>query len=75
MPQTNKDGGQLLTDNIQYLWRINKYTKFCTIRDYNNQKLMVNASGAKYDNGTKVTIWSYTGSAPEHAKITFIKAD
>lgn len=74
-PYTNKDGGQLLTDNIQYLWRINKYTKFCTIRDYNNQKLMVNASGAKYDNGTKVTIWSYTGSAPEHAKITFIKAD
>ncbi|HHV98304.1 MAG TPA: hypothetical protein GXX36_01820 [Clostridiaceae bacterium] len=75
MPQTNKDGAQLMGSNAKYLWRINKYTKFCTIRDYGNQKLLVNASGAKYDNGTKVTIWSYTGSAPEHGKITFIKAD
>lgn len=75
MPQTNKDGAQLMGSNVKYLWRINKYTKFNTIRDYGNQKLMVNASGAKYDNGTKVTIWSYTGSAPEHAKITFIKAN
>ncbi len=74
-PQTNKNGGQLMADNVQYVWRINKYTKFCTIRDYGNQKLLVNASGAKYDNGTKVTIWSYTGSAPEHGKLTFIKAD
>jgi len=75
MPQTNKDGAQLMGSNAKYLWRINKYTKFCTIRDYGNQKLLVNASGAKYDNGTKVTIWSYTGSAPEHGKIKFIKAD
>jgi len=75
MPQTNKDGAQLMASNIKYVWRINKYSKFCTIRDYNNQKLIVNASGEKYDNGTKVIIWSHTGSAPEHAKITVIKAD
>jgi len=75
MPQTNKDGAQLIASNVKYLWRINKYTNFYTIRDYGNQKLLVNASGAKYDNKTKVTIWSYTGSAPEHGKITFIKAD
>jgi len=60
---------------VPHKWRINKYSKFCTIHDYNNQKLLVNASGAKYDNGTKVVIWSYTGSALEHGKITFIKAD
>jgi len=77
MQPSSKNGDQLqaMNGNIKHLWRINKYTQFCTIRDYGNQKLLVNASGAKYDNGTKVTVWSYTGSAPEHGKITFIKAD
>ncbi len=73
---SSKNGDQLQSiNNIPHQWRINKYTSFCTIRDYGNQKLLVNASGAKYDNGTKVTVWSYTGSAPEHGKITFLKAD
>jgi len=72
---SSKNGDQLRSAAITHAWRINKYSKFCTIRDYGNQKLLVNASGAKSDNGTKVTVWSYTGSAPEHGKVIFIKAD
>jgi hypothetical protein len=76
MLSTSKDGAQLQSSKFtSHGWRINKYTKFCTIRDYGNQKLIVNASGEKYDNGTKVIVWSHTDSAPEHAKITLIKAD
>ena len=56
-------------------WKISKYTTFCTIRNYANQALAVNASGAKSADGTNVTVWTYKGSAPDHAKIQFIKAD
>jgi len=56
-------------------WKISKYSTFCTIRNYANQALAVNASGAKSDDRTKVTVWTYKGSAPDHAKITFVKAD
>jgi len=41
-----------MSSDIPHQWRINKHTKFCTIRDYGNQKLIVNASGQKKDNGT-----------------------
>ncbi len=71
---SSKDGTQLQSAALTHTWRINKYTSFCTIRDYGNQKLLVNASGAKSANGTKVTVWSYTGSAPEHGKIVFTPA-
>ncbi len=70
---SSKDGDQLQSSLIPHRWRINKYSSFCTIRDYGNQKLIVNASGQKKDNGTKVTVWSSTGSAPDNAKITFIE--
>jgi len=60
-------------DSTTPKWKISKYSNFCTIRKYSNQALAVNASGAKSDNGTKVTLWTYKGSAPEHAKITFTK--
>jgi hypothetical protein len=73
---SSKDGDQLRTVNlVPHRWRINQYSSFCTIRDYGKQQLLVNASGAKSDNGTKVTVWSYTGSAPDHGKIKLIKAD
>lgn len=72
---SSKDGAQLQSSNIPLRWRINKYSSFCTIRDYGNQKLIVNASGQKSGNGTKVIVWSSTGSAPDHAKIKFIKVD
>ena len=68
---STKQGDQLLLSNVAHIWRINKYSKFCTIRDYGKQDMLVNASGAKNTNGTKITIWSYKGSAPEHGKITF----
>ncbi|MDD4495809.1 MAG: SUMF1/EgtB/PvdO family nonheme iron enzyme [Eubacteriales bacterium] len=73
---SSKDGDQLRTINlVSHRWRINQYSSFCTIRDYGKQQLLVNASGKKSDNGTKVTVWTYTGSAPENGKIKFIKAD
>lgn len=72
---TTKDGAQLMLLNAPLLWRINKYTSFCTIRDYGNQKLAVNASGQQSKNGTKVIVWSHTGKAPDNAKIVFTKAD
>lgn len=71
---TTKDGAQLQSSNVAHSWRINKYASFITIRDYGNQKLIVNASGEKSANGTKVIVWSSTGSAPEHAKVTAISA-
>ncbi len=75
-----KDGdgfkfGKGAVDPTTLKWKISKYSNFCTIRKYSNQALAVNASGAKSDNGTKVTLWTYKGSAPEHAKIIFTKAN
>ncbi len=72
---SSQNGVQLQTAALTHVWRINKYSNFCTIRDYGNQQLIVNASGEKSANGTKVIVWKKTGSAPEHAKIKFIKAD
>lgn len=74
MQPSSKDGAQLQSSLVPHMWRINKYSSFCTIRDYGNQKLIVNASGQKSSDGTKVTVWSSTGSAPENAKINFIDA-
>lgn len=68
---SSKDGDQLIVSNTAHAWRINKYSKFCTIRDYGKQQLAVNASGQKSSNGTKIIVWSHTGSAPENAKLTF----
>ncbi len=56
-------------------WRINQYSSFCTIRDYKNQKLLVNASGQNSANGTKVIVWKHTGSAPENGKVIFTKVN
>lgn len=60
---------QSTTSKTPHYWRINKYKSYITIRDYKNQKLMVNASGNKKSNNTLITGWTYTGSAPDHAKI------
>ena len=72
---SSSNGDQLISTLVPHRWRINQYSSFSTIRDYGNQKLLVNASGKKKENGTKITIWSYTGSAPEHAKIKLIKVN
>ncbi|MDD4389565.1 MAG: hypothetical protein PHW03_02045 [Eubacteriales bacterium] len=63
---------QSTTGKNPHPWRINLYSAFGTIRDYSNQKLIVNAKGASKANGTLITGVSSTGSAPEHAKITFL---
>ena len=67
----SRDGTQLVTSLVAVPWRINKYKSFCTMRDYGNQKLLVNASGEKSSNGTKIIVWSHTGSAPDHGKLVF----
>lgn len=68
------EGAQLqsTTSSKHHPWRINLYSDFGTIRDYSNQKLIVNAKGESKANGTLIIGWSSTGSAPEHAKITFL---
>lgn len=68
-------GEQLIStkSSVPHYWRIMKYTDFCTIRDFKNQGQIVNASGQKKANGTKVIIWNQKGSTPEHAKVSFIK--
>lgn len=75
MQESSRDGAQLRTSTIPHQWRINQYSSFCTIRDYGNQKLVVNASGNQSKNGTKVIVWSHTGKAPENAKLVFTKVD
>ncbi len=75
---SSSDGDQLAVSNSSgtpHQWRIAKYKDFCTIRDAGKQKLIVNASGNSSKNGTKVIVWSHTGSAPDNAKLSFIKAD
>ncbi len=69
----SRDGTQLVTSLVAVPWRINKYKSFCTMRDYGNQKLLVNASGEQSSNGTKIIVWSHTGSAPEHGKLVFTR--
>jgi hypothetical protein len=68
---SSTSGDQLITSHVPHPWRINKYSSFCTIRDYGKQKLLVNASGQKSSNGTKIIVWSSTGSAPDNAKLIF----
>lgn len=73
MQPSSRDGAQLKTGPLPHQWRINQYSSFCTIRDYGNQKLIVNASGEQSKNGTKVIVWSHTGKAPDNAKLVFTK--
>ncbi|WP_283674686.1 hypothetical protein [Butyricicoccus sp. Marseille-Q5471] len=71
------NGAQLIGDggiDFPHKWRIAKYSDFWTMRDEKDQAMAVNASGASDKNGTKVTLWKYTGKAPEHAKIQFVSA-
>jgi len=69
--RSSSQGDQLIIKSTPHVWRINKYSKFCTIRDYGKQDMIVNASGQSSANGTKIIIWSHKGSAPEHAKASF----
>lgn len=68
------DGKQLesTTSSTPHYWRINRYSSFCTIRDYKNQKLIVKASGKTRTGNTTVIGSISTGSAPDNAKITFL---
>ncbi|WP_310442829.1 hypothetical protein [Tissierella sp.] len=68
-------GGKNLKATLTKGYYIGEYevTHFVTIRDYGKQKLLVNASGQKSHKGTKVIVWSSTGSAPDNGKITLIK--
>ncbi|MBP7901636.1 MAG: WG repeat-containing protein [Spirochaetes bacterium] len=71
MQRTYKDGEPVVAGSLQNTWKISKYADFCTIRDYSNQRLLVNAAGGGRDNGTKVIISSSQGSAPANGKLVF----
>ncbi len=59
---------QLHSNTVPRSWRINTYSKFSTIRSYENQALLVNTFGGA------VFVSSISGSAPELGRIVFIKA-
>lgn len=63
---------QSTTSKTPHYWRINRYSSFSTIRDYTNQKLIVNSGGKTMYGGTSIIGSSVTGSAPDNAKITFL---
>ena len=66
------EGAQLqsTTSSTPHYFRINRYSSFCTIRDYDNQKLLVNANGT--GGGNTIIIGSSSqGSAPNNGKIAF----
>ncbi len=67
----SREGEQLqsTTSSTPHYWRIDKDSDYYTIKDYINQKLIVNASGNKSANGTLIIGWTSTGSAPDNAKI------
>ncbi|NMA67244.1 MAG: hypothetical protein GX957_13590 [Clostridiaceae bacterium] len=73
MPSGSGQGAHLRTSisSGQYLWCIEKYGDFCTVREFNFQDLIVNAP----DNGTEIIVSSYPDTIPENAKITFVKAN
>ena len=62
---------QSTTSKTPHPWRINRYSSFCTIRDYDNQKLLVVAEGSTGGGNTTVIGKSAQGSAPDNGKITF----
>jgi hypothetical protein len=63
--------GQQLHSRYAPNWTISVYSDFCTIRDYTNQELLVNASGESSKNGTQIVVWKIKGTTPKHAKVTF----
>lgn len=67
------DGEQLqsTTSSTPHYFRINRYDSFCTIRDYDNQKLLVTSGGSTGGGNTIVIGKSSQGSAPDNGKITF----
>jgi hypothetical protein len=65
---------ELGSENITVLPKI--FIGGCTqAKRDGKQQLLVNASGNKSANGTKVVVWTGKGSAPENAKIVFVRAD
>lgn len=74
----NNEGAQLrsIGSSAAYLWRIDKFADFCTIRKFNEQNLVVIGSDQMNVGGTgpKVIVWSHT-DIPDNAKIKFVKAN
>ena len=67
------EGAQLqsTTSKTPHYWRISINSSFCTISDYSNQKLLVNAIGKTRKGDTKIIGSSSAGSVPDSAKIIF----
>ncbi len=64
---------QSTTSKNPHPWRINRYSSFCTIRDYDNQKLLVVSGGSTGGGNTTVIGKASQGSAPDNGKIVFFR--
>lgn len=72
-----KDGVRLMAVDEPYLW--NAYTEnkadIFSLRPSTNIEMVVNASGEKNKDGTKIILWTHTNmDAPNHAEFRFIPA-
>ena len=70
---SSKQGDQLTSNSSKFKWRIDLKSNFFTIRDYSDQKLIVNASDNSNKDGTKIIIWNHTDD-PSNARATITPA-
>lgn len=68
-----KDGVQVKVVNNSYIWNIS----FATggLRPPSNPEMVVNASGQKYADGTKIILWTSKSSTPDNAKFVYVPKD
>lgn len=68
-----KDGVQVKVLNKPYVWNIS----FATggLRPPSNPELVVNASGKKYTDGTKIILWTSKSSTPDNARFVYVPKD
>ena len=64
---SDREGGRLIVSDAPQAWRINKYSKYCTVKEYSNQNMIVNAA----EQGNGIIISYRKGSTPDNAKLIF----
>lgn len=64
---SDREGGRLIVSDAPQAWRINKYSKYCTVKEYSNQNMIVNAA----EQGNGIIISYHKGSTPDNAKLIF----
>lgn len=75
---TVKNGVQLRAVDKPYLWNIysENNADIFSLRPPENIEMVVNASGEKAEDGTKIILWTHSNmDAPNHAEFRFIPTD